>query len=49
MPKEGKVVQVLGGVVDVEFPAENMPNIYDALEIDRQRAQCTHGGDAQCD
>jgi len=35
MPKEGKVIQVLGGVVDVEFPAENMPNIYDALEIDR--------------
>ena len=35
MPKEGKVVQVLGGVVDVEFPAEGMPNIYDALEIDR--------------
>jgi F-type H+-transporting ATPase subunit beta len=35
MPKEGKVVQVLGGVVDVEFPSDNMPNIYDALEIDR--------------
>ncbi len=35
MPKEGKVVQVLGGVVDVEFPPDNMPNIYDALEIAR--------------
>lgn len=35
MPKDGKVVQVLGGVVDVEFPADNMPNIYDALEIAR--------------
>ena len=35
MPKDGKVVQVLGGVVDVEFPADNMPNIYDALEIER--------------
>jgi F-type H+-transporting ATPase subunit beta len=35
MPKEGKVVQVLGGVVDVEFPPDNLPNIYDALEIAR--------------
>ena len=35
MPQEGKVVQVLGGVVDVEFPAEQIPNIYDALEIER--------------
>jgi F-type H+-transporting ATPase subunit beta len=35
MPKDGKVVQVLGGVVDVEFPADNMPNIYDALEVAR--------------
>ncbi len=35
MPREGKVVQVLGGVVDVEFPPDNMPNIYDALEIAR--------------
>src|SRR5512139_1303935 len=35
MPKEGKVVQVLGGVVDVQFPPDNLPNIYDALEIAR--------------
>jgi F-type H+-transporting ATPase subunit beta len=35
MPKDGKVVQVLGGVVDVEFPPDNMPHIYDAVEIDR--------------
>jgi F-type H+-transporting ATPase subunit beta len=35
MPKEGKVVQVLGGVVDVLFPPDNLPNIYDALEIAR--------------
>jgi len=35
MPKEGKVVQVLGGVVDVRFPPDNLPNIYDALEIAR--------------
>jgi F-type H+-transporting ATPase subunit beta len=35
MPKEGKVLQVLGGVVDVQFPPDNLPNIYDALEIAR--------------
>ncbi|MHB0871668.1 MAG: F0F1 ATP synthase subunit beta, partial [Chloroflexota bacterium] len=28
----GKVVQVLGAVVDVEFPAEKLPSIYNALE-----------------
>jgi len=29
----GKVVQVIGPVVDVAFPAEDLPAIYDALEI----------------
>jgi len=28
----GKVTQVIGTVVDVEFPAEEMPSIYNALE-----------------
>lgn len=31
----GRVVQVLGGVVDIEFPAENLPEIYDAVEVSR--------------
>src|SRR5512135_1740418 len=39
MPKEGKVVQVLGGVVDVQFPPDNLPNIYDALEIARDHQE----------
>ena len=30
----GDVVQVIGAVVDVEFPASAIPNIYDALTID---------------
>src|SRR3989304_396234 len=30
----GKVVQVIGTVVDVEFPAEALPGIYNAVEID---------------
>jgi len=31
----GRVVQVLGGVVDVEFPSEMLPEIYDAVEVPR--------------
>ena len=31
--KEGKVIQVVGVVVDVEFPGDVLPNIYDALTI----------------
>jgi F-type H+-transporting ATPase subunit beta len=32
---KGKVVQVMGGVVDVEFPPEHLPEIYEAIEIPR--------------
>jgi F-type H+-transporting ATPase subunit beta len=36
MPRvQGRVVQVLGGVVDVEFPAEHLPSIFDAIEVPR--------------
>ena len=31
---EGKVVQVIGTVVDVEFPPASLPGIYSALEIE---------------
>jgi len=31
----GKVVQVLGGVVDCEFPEDSLPRLYDAIEIQR--------------
>lgn len=30
----GKVVQIIGAVVDVEFPRDAMPKIYDALKVD---------------
>lgn len=33
---QGRVVQVLGGVVDVEFPAGHLPEIYEAIEITRE-------------
>ena len=30
----GKVVQCIGAVVDVEFPRDQMPRVYDALIIE---------------
>ncbi len=33
---EGKVIQIIGPVVDVEFPQNKLPAIYDALVIERQ-------------
>ncbi len=30
----GKIVQIIGAVVDVEFPREQMPKIYDALIVE---------------
>jgi F-type H+-transporting ATPase subunit beta len=32
----GRVIQVQGSVVDVEFPAGELPDIYEAIEIPRQ-------------
>ena len=32
-PKQGKIIQVLGAVVDAEFPEGSTPEIYDALEV----------------
>jgi len=32
---KGKVVQVIGTVVDVEFPQEELPTIYNAIEINQ--------------
>ncbi len=32
----GRIVQIQGGVVDVEFPDGKMPQIFDALEIPRE-------------
>ena len=30
----GQIAQVIGTVVDVEFPADQLPNLFDALEVD---------------
>jgi F-type H+-transporting ATPase subunit beta len=32
----GRIIQILGGVVDVEFPAEHLPGVFDAVEIPRE-------------
>ncbi|HUV92411.1 MAG TPA: F0F1 ATP synthase subunit beta, partial [Anaerolineales bacterium] len=32
---KGRVVQILGGVVDVEFPAGQLPEIFEAIEVPR--------------
>ena len=31
----GRVVQILGGVVDVEFPEGQVPELYEAIEVNR--------------
>ena len=31
---QGKIVQCIGAVVDVEFPREHLPRIYDALKLE---------------
>ena len=33
---KGKVVQVIGTVVDVEFPADGLPSVYNALTLDQE-------------
>ena len=30
----GKIVQIIGAVIDVEFPRETVPQVYDALNVD---------------
>ncbi len=30
---QGKIVQIIGAVVDVEFPREHVPKVYDALKV----------------
>ena len=32
----GKIVQIIGSVIDVEFPREGIPLIYEALKLDAE-------------
>jgi F-type H+-transporting ATPase subunit beta len=36
---KGRVVQILGGVVDVEFPPGQLPEIFEAIEVPRENTQ----------
>lgn len=36
---KGRVVQILGGVVDVEFPDGETPELYEAIQVDRPGQQ----------
>lgn len=36
---KGRVVQVLGGVVDVEFPPDQLPEVFDAIEVPRENTE----------
>jgi F-type H+-transporting ATPase subunit beta len=29
----GRIVQIIGAVIDVEFPRESVPQVYDALKV----------------
>ena len=31
--EKGTIVQIIGAVVDVEFPEGHIPELYDALEV----------------
>ena len=31
--RSGKIVQIIGAVIDVEFPREEVPKVYDALLV----------------
>ena len=32
----GKIVQIIGAVVDVEFSREDLPKVYDALNVENK-------------
>ena len=35
----GRVAQIQGAVVDCEFPVDNLPDIYEAVEIPRAEGE----------
>ncbi|MGK0415092.1 MAG: F-type H+-transporting ATPase subunit beta, partial [Halopseudomonas sp.] len=32
----GRIVQIIGAVIDVEFPRDSVPKVYDALHVDEK-------------
>ena len=41
--KIGRVVQIIGAVVDVEFPRDQMPKVFEALIIDDASSKAEEG------
>ncbi|MDD2720567.1 MAG: F0F1 ATP synthase subunit beta [Gallionella sp.] len=41
---QGKIVQCIGAVVDIEFPRDQMPKVYDALKLDAQADSIVEAG-----
>jgi len=37
----GTIVQCIGAVIDIEFPRENMPNVFDALKLEDPDSELT--------
>ena len=37
----GRIVQIIGAVIDVEFPRENVPKVYEALTVDGKAVNMT--------
>jgi len=35
----GRVIQILGGVVDVEFPERELPDVFEAIEVPRENKE----------
>jgi F-type H+/Na+-transporting ATPase subunit beta len=41
---EGKIVQCIGAVIDIQFPRDNMPRIYDALTLVEEKSSFAEKG-----
>ena len=41
---QGKIVQCIGAVVDIEFPRDQMPKIYDALTLQAETSSIVEAG-----
>ena len=41
---QGTIVQCIGAVVDIQFPRESLPKVYEALTLDDTRASLAEKG-----
>ncbi|MDP1710487.1 MAG: F0F1 ATP synthase subunit beta, partial [candidate division WWE3 bacterium] len=41
---QGKIVQCIGAVVDIEFPRDQMPKVYDALTLQAAAGSIVEAG-----